>query len=152
MNRGNLVGLNFDGVVVRRTATLDVLGMPEVVGCRKTIRQLTHRGLEVVLVTSREGQELEVAERFMKVFQFPIKLVGIGRNCDNSRRISTADMSVYVSDQTNDLIPLKGIVPNLLWFSPPTMVPVAISSFVKRAGSHHELLTELSRCLPHKYK
>ena len=152
MSRANLIGLNFDGVVVRRTATPDVLDMVEVVGCRKTIRQLIHRGFEVVFVTSREGQELEVADRFMKVFQLPTKLVGIGKNFDDGRRISVMDMVVYVSDQTNGLVLLKGMVPNLLWFSPPTMVPSTISSFVKRVGSHHELLTELSRCLPHKYK
>jgi hypothetical protein len=146
MNNQKIIGFAFDGVVIRRTGAGSFQTMAEEPGLKKTLRQINHKGYEVVCVTSRKDNELAVAKHFMEFWGLKLRLVTLGV-VPGVEKISTSDLLMYVSGQVNDLVPVSRMIPYVIWYCGQAGIDKSASSIKRRVASHHELITLINKCL-----
>jgi hypothetical protein len=142
-----IIGLNFDGVVVRRTEVLNVMDMFEVPGLRNTLRQSAHKKYDLVSVSSRGGPLLSVAEQFIAQNKLGLRIFNFGLISRTGNQLNTNTLLVYVSDRVSDLTSVMGKIPNLILYDDYNSTQKAIPLGIKRASSHHQLMLIVDTCL-----
>ncbi|MBI4489777.1 MAG: hypothetical protein HY694_11880 [Deltaproteobacteria bacterium] len=89
--------------------------MEPVDGVVASVPKLFEAGHKVLVITSREEINLEIAREWIERHRLPLELVGVGLH--NSKAQAAMGLDVYVDDDLHKLRPLVGIVPNLFLFS-----------------------------------
>ena len=89
--------------------------MEPVDGTLSFVPKLLKDGHTVLVITSREKINLEIAREWMERHRLPLDLVGAGLH--NSKAHAATGLDVYVDDDLPKLEPLVGVVPNLFLFS-----------------------------------
>jgi hypothetical protein len=140
MNPKKVVGISFDGVVVKRSELNDGPFMIQMPGLRKVIRQINHKGFEVVCTTLREGKSLDHARHFIALSGLRLQIV--------DQKTAFHGLYVFVSDEVQDLHRASSHgVANLFLCRSDGMGKQDIPARAKIAVSLHELMTQISKCL-----
>ncbi len=84
-------------------------------GALSCVPRLRGDGHTVLVITSREETNLEIAREWIERHRLPLELVGVGLH--NSKAEAAMGLHVYVDDDLHKLKPLVGLVPNLFLFS-----------------------------------
>lgn len=100
----------------RRMYTDTELGrlMEPVAGMHETLARLLEDGHELSIITSRDPVEEEIARAWCEHQGIRIPLVadGVGK----SKATAAQGLDVYIDDNTEKLVPLVGVVPELFLF------------------------------------
>ena len=89
--------------------------MEPVGGALSCVSKLVKEGHTVLVITSREETNLEIAGEWIERHRLPVELVGVGLH--NNKAHAATGLDVYVDDDLPKLEPLVGVVPNLFLFS-----------------------------------
>jgi len=90
------------------------LEMKEVKDSVQVIKNIISLGCDVCVITSREGDEVKVAEEWCKKRGLDLKFISVGYGKDKLE--SAKDLDIYVDDDVPKLVPLIDVVPNIfLW-------------------------------------
>lgn len=89
--------------------------MELVPGAKQHILQLINEGHEILVVTSREGIELEIAQEWARMQGISLTFVGVGYN--KSKADAARGLCVYIDDDLDKVNPLVDVVPHRFLFS-----------------------------------
>ncbi len=79
--------------------------------------KLFEDGHDVVVVTSREMAELYIAEELAAARGLALEFISTGYGKSKADAVNAIGLGVYIDDDLDKLIPLRGIVPHLFLFS-----------------------------------
>lgn len=119
--------------------------MKPVEGALKYIALLTANGHSVVVITSRQNKELEVAREWCEKIGLSIKFIGVGYG--NPKTDAARGLDVFVDDDLDKLEPLEGIVPHLFlfrWGYNAHIDPHPTASLIHSRKELHTTICELS--------
>jgi uncharacterized HAD superfamily protein len=91
------------------------LTMLPVGGVLEFVPKLQQEGYDLMVVTSRDEAESEIAREWMKQKNIELKLVGVSGGV--SKTDACRGLDVYIDDDLDKLEPLVGVVPNRFLFS-----------------------------------
>jgi uncharacterized HAD superfamily protein len=91
------------------------LRMEPVPGVFEYLPRLTQDGHQIRIITSRDGQALEVAKEWTQNHKLKLECVGLGYGVEKTG--AATGFNVFVDDDLDKLAPLKNMIPNLFLFS-----------------------------------
>lgn len=89
--------------------------MKPVPGAFVYIRQLLRDGHDLLVVTSRSGEQLAIAEEWTNDLGLDLPFVGVGYG--KSKAQAARGLDVFIDDDLDKLEPLVGVVPHRFLFS-----------------------------------
>jgi len=111
--------------------------MEPVAGVLRFLPQLVADGHTVLVVTSRDEVELEIAKEWSLRQGLQLNYVGVGYG--NSKSNAANGLDVYIDDDLDKLEPLVGVVPYRYLFSWGYNIHVDVGEVAKRVASWEEL-------------
>lgn len=105
--------------------------------------KLHHDGHRLVVITSREGPELEVVKEWCQTRGYKFEYISVGYGKD--KKEAAKDLLVYLDDDLTKLLHLIGIVPHLYLFNQDHNRGVAdLPESIKRINSWEEFYKEIT--------
>lgn len=101
------------------------------------LRKLQNDGHALRIITARADADLEVAKRWSSERGLDIEFISVGYG--GSKTEPATGLDLYIDDDLSKLLPLQGIVPNLLMFNWPYNAHEEAPSSIRRVSSWSEI-------------
>lgn len=111
-------------------------------GVLEGLTRLFAAGHRVRIITSRDGEELAIAQAWTALRRLTLDFTGVGYG--KSKAAAATGCDIYVDDDLDKLAPLVGIVPNLYLFSWGYNRHIDETGVAKRVASWEELHREIT--------
>lgn len=116
--------------------------MHPVDGMAESIRRLADDGHTLTVVTSRDGEGLEIAKQWSAEQGLSLDFIGVGHGV--SKAGACAGLDAFVDDDLDKLEQLVGVVPRRFLFSWGYNKHLAEEATAKRVGSWQEFCEEIA--------
>lgn len=117
------------------------LRMAEVGDCIEHLSALRDNGHQLVMITSRDGDDLVIAKEWLAVRKMDLDIVSVGYGKDKVQAANGLD--VYIDDDLIKLKPLVGLVPHLFLYSQAHNASHEIPPNIRRVDSWEEFIRHL---------
>lgn len=94
-------------------------------------------GHKLKIITSREGNALEIAEDWTRAHGMALEFVGVGYA--KSKLVAASGLDMFIDDDFDKLKPLVGAIPNLFLYSWDYNQHIDVGSAAKRVFSWKEI-------------
>lgn len=120
--------------------------MEPVTGVIEGIGRLRQDGHELRVITSRDGEMLDVAREWATRRGLSIEFTGVGHGA--SKAGAAEGLDLYVDDDLDKLEPLVGIVPHRVLFSWGYNAHIDVRNVASRVASWEELVGKVTALVP----
>ncbi len=119
------------------------LAMEPITGVDIYVPQLKKEGHRLIVITSREGSELDVVKEWCELRNFDLEYRSVGYGKD--KKAAAADVSVYIDDDVSKLIPLIGSVPHLFLFTQEHNADTEVPESIVRVHTWESFYTSIQQ-------
>lgn len=116
--------------------------MEPVQGALEFCRKLIKDGHDMVIVTSRGKGETIVAQKWLKMYDLNIPIIGVG--IDNSKKNACTGLDVYLDDDIDKIENVGDVVSHKFLMSWPYNLHINPPSAIKRVSSWRNFYEEVS--------
>lgn len=127
--------------------TLYGLKITECIGAKKYISALKNDGHTLCVITSRDAQEVKVAEQWCKEHDIELVFISVGYGISKASAAKEMRIHAYMDDDLHKLEPLVGIVPYLFLFETRHNAQSGESDIAQRVSwqSFYEIIKGMSK-------
>lgn len=124
------------------------LEMEDIEYAIKYISLLRNLGHKVISITSRENNEVKIAQKWCEARKLDIDIISTGYNKD--KKDVARGLDIYIDDDLPKLIPLTDIVPNLFLLSQEHNLNHNVPKGIVRVSSWFEFYKKLQALIYEK--